>query len=442
MERVDHPPILTAANHGRGFVEPMTAQPTLFSNRILARKRAGVQIAATGAALICGALALPLWAQDGGLITYGIDSRLEAHDNVDLRSDPESSIQSSTRLSFGIGKETAASFIDLKTSALLRANLGGDNSDKEGLINPNLRLTFGRNSLNSGITGSLFARETELSGDIEAIDDFENATSGSRRDHGGSLSVFWGQDSRILWRLGTDARYSTYSDTPSYSNRRTLTYSGGASLAISDTTSLDIGLQRTDYSLDGQDSRISNGVTVDARIARPFGTLSIGLSLAETPEGNRQGLVVGHSLDMADGTFDARLGISRNTKGDYGWIGGLDYARDLPNGSLSLSLDHELSSSDETDRETEVTRLQASLSQDISERYSLSADIGVAEQSYPGSNASSIRRLRGGLSLNYDLGQDWRASAGIGHVQRRTDSSTTDDSSIYLGIRRSFQRGF
>lgn len=385
---------------------------------------------------------LALHAQDaGGLhLTYGLDSRIAAHSNLSLSKDARSSTLSDTKLTFGVLKSTGSSYLGLDTSVLLREQLGGDASFNEGLINPSLSLSFGHENSDASISGGLFFRETDLSTSQE-LDDFDS-NAGTRRSRGGNISLLWGRDSRVQWRLGADANYSSYSDSPDNKDRRTLGYNGGATLSLNQTQSLDIGLNRSDYRLDGDDSRITNTLSANLRTEMPNGALGFGGSFADTPEGNRESLSVNRDYDFFNGTLSASVGVSRGVSGHTGLIGDLVYSRELPDGSLSLDISHSLTSSSETDREVENTRANISLARDITERFGMTMNLGLAKQSYTEDDQPDTDRIMAGVSANYALGQDWQATAGLNHISRKEGDQTDRDNSIYIGIRKTFERSY
>ena len=386
---------------------------------------------------------LALWAQDmGGIsLTYGVDSRIAGHDNLDLdTTDERSSVVWDTRLSFGFRTTTQVSWLGLDAGALLRQKLGGDATVENGLINPNIGLTFGRAGVNARIEGGLSLSETDLANN-ETLDEFDTP-AGSRRDRSANLQLTWGLDSRVSWRLGATVRNSEFDDSPGSLDRRTLTYTAGATLALSEAMSLDLGLSRNDFREDGEDSEITNALNAGLTIARMNGTFSFGLSASDTPSGDRTGLTVGRSLELPDGTLSAQIGATRLISGDMALTGALDYSRDMPRGRLTASLSRDVSSSSEDDSEVEVTRASVGLSQDLTDRARISADLGLAQQSYTDDSQPDIRNIRAGVSFSYELGQDWLATAGLSHVQRRRDGGDATDNSVYIGVRRSWERSY
>lgn len=404
-------------------------------------KRRALGLAAAMAAGLGGPLAL--WAQDMGgiLLTYGVDSRIAGHDNLDLdTTDERGSVVWDTRLSFGFRTTTQVSWLGLDAGALLRQKLGGDATVENGLINPNIGLTFGRVGVNARIEGGLSLSETDLANN-DTLDEFD-PPAGTRRDRSANLQLNWGLDSRVSWRLGAtvnDAEFSDAADTP---DRRTLTYTAGATLALSEAMSLDLGLSRNDFRKDGEPREVTNGLNAGLTIARTNGTLSFGLSASDTPSGDRTGLTVGRALELPDGTLSAQIGATRLISGDMALTGALDFSRDLPRGRLTASLSRDVSSSAEDDSEVEVTRASVGLSQDLTDRTRISADLGLAQQSYTDDSQPDIRNIRAGVSLSYELGQDWLATAGLSHVQRRKDGGDATDNSIYIGVRRTWERSY
>lgn len=396
---------------------------------------------AAGVALGATAPGALLAQEAGGVqLSFGLDSRIASHSNLDLNTDPQSSVLSDTRLSFGLRKSTASSYIGLTAGVLLREQLGGSGTYTEGLVNPSLGLAFGHESSDAAISGELFFRETDLS-TSQALDEFDSNT-GTRRDRGGNLSVLWGRDSRVTWRLGFDAKYSSYSNSSTDPNRHTLGYSAGATLDLNEAQSLDLSLRRSDYERDGEDNRVTDTLSANLRTDLTNGSLGFGATFADTPEGNRKSLSVSRNYEFATSTLDATLGVSRGVSGHTGLIGSLAYAHELANGMLSMDISRELSSSGEDDREVENTRANISLSREITERIGMSINLGLAKQTYTAEDTSDTDRIMAGLSASYDLGQDWQATAGLNHTSRKEDGQTDRDNSIYIGIRKTFERSY
>lgn len=395
---------------------------------------AGVTLGATAPAA--------LMAQDaGGLqLTFGLDSRIASHSNLDLETDAQSSTLSDTRFSFGLRKATATSYLDLSAGALLRQQLGGSASYTEGLVNPDLALTFGHENSDASLSGGLSFRETDLS-TSQALDDFDSNT-GTRRSKGGDLSLLWGRDSRVTWRIGASANYVSYADSPGNEDRRTLSYNTGADMALTETLSLDIGLRRSDYKPDDAEKRVTDTLSADLSTELSNGSMGLSATFADAPEGNRESLSVSRAYELSRGEISASLGVSRGVSGHTGMIGSLTYAHELTDGMLSLDISRSLTTSSETDREVENTRANISLSREITERIGMSMNLGLAKQTYTEEDASDTDRIMAGLSASYALGQDWQATAGLNHISRKEDGQTDRDNSIYIGIRKTFERSY
>lgn len=382
-----------------------------------------------------------LHAQEGGglAVTYGLDSRLVWHDNIDLNVvDPRKSLQSDTRLSFGIRSTTGTdSYIGLSGNALLREALSGRSDTREGLINPALRLAFGRATVGSGVEGGLFFSKTELS-TKEDVEDFDS-DSGNRRSFGGNLNAHWGADSRVTYRLGLSANNARFSSSANEDDRDTLRLNGGIGLDLTEILTLNLNASRYWFDEDGRADRVTDTLSTNLGIQQQNGSFGITYTITDTPEGTRNSLSFNRALELPSGTFDLRLGATRDISGDISGTGGLAYKQDLPNGAIVARLDHDISSSDSTDRETTVTRGSLSMSHDWSERSSISMDVSYAKQER---GTIDTINTRAGISISYALGDDWQANAGLRYIERERSTGTATDNSIFIGLRKSFDRSY
>lgn len=400
-------------------------------------KRYGLPL---GLLVLCSAG--PLHAQEGGgrTLTYGIDSRITSHDNLDLNANnARNSVLSDTSLSFGIRNETPSGFLALSSSVLLRETISGSSDTKTGLINPAVNLSFGTSTVNSGIQGGVFLRDTELSSNDD-VEDFDN-DAGRRRSYGGDLSLHWGSDSRATYRVGISSNASRFSSDANENDRDSLSMNAGVGLDLTEIATLDLGVSSSRFDEDGEEERTTNRLTTGLSFLQTSGSLGVSLGLTDTPDGNRTALSVTRSIELTNGSIEARLGITRGISGKNDPTGGLTYSHSLPNGSFSARFNHDVSSSSTSDREAKLTSAGMGISQEWSERSTISMDINYAKQDYSDSD-SDIINTRASLSISYALGEDWLADAGLRHVQRDRGDTTASDNSVFIGIRKSFERSY
>jgi hypothetical protein len=409
------------------------------------KRRAGIGLAAglAGGLVLAG---IPVAAQDGGglRVTWGIDNRQFLHSNATLTPGGEDeSFETNTRLSFGLSSVTPESYFTVDGGARLRYLKfldGGDSTLKNGLVSPDIRLSWGRGSAAARIDATAFWRETDLPQD-RGLDDFDSL-DGQRQDAGGTLAYRWGEDRRWGFGLRASVLDTRFIDAPGEVDRQRAQLGADLRLDLSEATVLTFGLTRNRFDEVGEDPRYSTRASADLSIARPNGSFVIGASADNTLEGTRTGLSFGRSLDLPTGSLAARLGVTRGTDGDLSLTGTLDWSHALPNGQITASLSRGVLSDETTDSETRTTRVSLGLTRELSPRAVLTADFGFAE-SVDTETGDVTRNGAAGVMVSYDVGQDWLLDAGIRHRMREDpDTERAADNAVFVGLRKSFERQY
>ncbi len=412
-----------------------------------ARRKTGLGLAAglAGGLVLAG---IPVAAQDGetgGLrITWGIDNRQFLHSNGTLTpGGDDKSFETNTRLSFGLSSVTPESYFTVDGGARLRYIKfldGGDNVLKDGLVNPDIRLSWGRSSAAARIDATAFWNEVDLAQDRD-IDDFDSLT-GKRQESGGTLSYRWGEDRRWGFGLNAAVRDTNFIDAPGETDWQRAQLGADLRLDLSEAMTLTFGLVRNRFEEEGEDPSYSTRASANLSIARPNGSFVIGANADYTDEGTRTGLSFGRSLDLPSGSLGVRLGVTRGVDGDLSTIGSLDWAHVMPNGQVTASLSRGVTSGETTDSETRTTRVNLGLTQNLTPRAILTADFGFAE-SVDTATGDVTRNGAAGIMVSYDVGQDWLLDAGIRHRMREDpDTARAADNAVFLGLRRTFERQY
>lgn len=291
-----------------------------------------------------GALALgtgPMLAQqgsspeDGGpVLTFGIGTTLSATDNYNL--DPnngEDATLFDTRLSFGYLNRRASDVFSLDVSGLLRANEPPGGSSV--LDDRNVRLGYEREGVNSRLS---FGADYNFAS-VDAFDPFDDRffeddpldptdltqDRGDREQFGTRFSFETGLDGPLGFLLEGRYRDQSFSDTtdPDLFDTEILNLSGTTRFTLSPVTEGRVVLRYEDYSAedvpqtDRMTSSLNFGVT---QALSPVSTLDVivGIQEIETEE---------------------TIGGLRQTDTDTGFIGGLDFTRELARGTIGTSFD-------------------------------------------------------------------------------------------------------
>jgi hypothetical protein len=398
--------------------------------------------ACLGAGTLAIGLPLALMAQedDGGgvRLTFSVDGRVEAHSNAALDpTDAESSAEAVTRLGFGASSTTRAARLSFDATAQVRAVLTGPSSLSDGIVNPDLRLSYSRASSNATFDAQVFWRDTDL-GRETTLDDFEVA-SGKRQDTGASLALRWGNDTRLGFGLTADYTDTDYHDGSTEPDRRRLNLGAELRLDLSKATALTFTLTRGRLTSDNGTDSTTLGLDGTLSIARPDGSLTFGLALDDTDDGLRSGISLARSHERPRGGYGYRLGLTRDAGGDLRVTGGVNLRQDLPRGQITADLSRDITTADDDNSDRQVTRANLGLTQTLTDRTSLTLSAGFSESLNPADD-SFTRKTNLGATLSHELGGDWMLDGGVSLTSQDTDATATaEDTSIFLGLRRTFE---
>lgn len=375
----------------------------------------------------------------GGLrMTFGLDTRLETRSNPRFRpGGSESATEAVARLSFGLISETRTDRLAFEGGAELRGTLDGPSDTASGLVNPNLRLSYGRSSAGATFDTSLFLRETDLARS-DNIDEFDDP-AGIRRDVGGNVAFAWGNDAPVGYGLTASHTDTSFADGATEADRRRSSVGATLRLDVSQATSLTFALGRSRFDEDGAETRDTTTASATAAFARPDGALTLGLRAEDTPEGTRSALTAGRSFALPDGALSLGIGVTRGASGDAALSGSVGWSRELPRGQISASLSRDVTSGTEDDSEREITSARLGLTQSLTQRTSLSLNLGLSE-SRQTADDTTTRNATASATFSHALPQDWALDAGVSYRSREeTFEGTARDTQVFLGLRRAFE---
>lgn len=389
------------------------------------------------------ALAAPLAAQDAPgsrQMTVGIESRVIARSNPSLvPGGTARTLESLTRVSFGLRSETPASFIALDITGSLRLGhqIGGGQSI--GLTDPGIVLSFRSEAASSFIAGSAYLRETDLSQD-PSLDPFVPPV-GTQRRAGGDLTYRWGEDRRAGFGLTASLVDTSYRDAPGQIDNFRYSLGGDIRLDLTEVSQLTLGLAQSRFAPQAGAARDTTALTAALAIERPLGPISFSASLTQTPEGQRTAVSVGRRLELPDGQLSAQVGLTHGVTGKFGVTGELGYSRDLPNGRIFAAFSRSVTAN-ENDLEVTQTRVSLGYGRELTDRTRVLVELGLGESSLS-STGTAVRSGTLAATLSHELDMNWALDLGYQLRAREvTGQPAATSSTIFIGLRRQFVSSF
>lgn len=378
-------------------------------------------------------------AQDaaGGLrLTFGLGLRLETDSNAALA--PVSAGPTNraiTDLSFGLASATPNARFTLNAGLALQGE-GGSGTRSNGLQNPFVTLSYGRDWADASFALTTSLRETDLSS-YSDVTDF-GATTGTRRTSRVDTQLRWGENRPLGFGFSAGFTDTRYRNAPGEADTTVARVGLTARLDLSKVSRLDLGLRASRYDEVGAPRRRDTlGFDAGFSIARPRGDLGLHLSIDDTPDGQRQSLTFRHSLALVRGNLAYGLGASRGVDDKVRLIGSLDYSLALPRGSLTFGLDHSVRA-DDRDNQTVITRASLGYRHELTpvSRLNISASWAT---STPTATGFASTNASFGASYSHDLTPDWALDVSYRHRLRETGGIGKARSNVvFLGLRRDF----
>ncbi len=430
---------------------------------------------ALGATLLPGASL----AQEGGtLLTFGIENRLEISRNADLAVPAEGTdIANVTLLSFGILSETALDRLEFAVTGGIIAQ----DTDDGGEID------FGRSALTFGYTREVPTAALGLSAefrtdDVGAFGDDLGAVdeTGTRSDLFLSAGLEIGRTSGVGLVFGLAYDQTDYTDVTDpelvdaeewrgdvaailrfsevatgrvgvrYRHREeedlgttvtdATTVFAGLDYALSERADLDIELGYTETETEEFDViETERGPDASIRLSydMPVGTAYTQLSVAtDADEGQRETFEIGRDLETDRDTISARLGLTHGDETGTDLIGGLDWTRALPDGSIGASIEHSVSYDADDDAETDQSIFSLNWTKNVSERSTILLDLAYELSDSP---TERIEQVSVDAGYNYLLTEDWSLSSGVGYTVRDDAGGRAESPRLFVALSRDFQ---
>lgn len=416
----------------------------------------------------------------GVTLTFGLTSTLRVNDNLDLDPvSPGSTTLWENRLSFGYLTETQISRFSVDLGATLRAASLPGASTSADIDEPSVALRYTREGANSLFEAAANYAQVDLAfedplGNID--DDGLITDSGTRTNMRTSLNFETGLNDPLGFGATLSHNTRGFSGTadPDLYDSETNSVELFTRLQFSPLAEGRLTLSRTEY--DAEDVEQTERTTQSAVASvtydiNPITTLQASLGYAEIEETtnlpsmtNVDGLIaalvltreasngsaslelessldedgrsdtirIGRALDLPTGSLSASVGATRTPFADWGLIGSLDYARELPRGMITASLDRSFGG------DTRTTRAGLGYTTDINPVSSLAFQLDYAETDdtviVDTTSLSSFR-----ATYTRELTPDWDLSAGY-EYRHRTESGTAsrDSNEIFLVLERDF----
>lgn len=438
---------------------------------------------------------VPATAQDlGGLqMTLGVEQRFEAGDNLSLEvPSTGSSAVATTKLNFTALTETRTQKLKFVLGGALR---GGDVADDvaTGFVDPRIGLGYSRTGANALLSFGASYRESDVSfnrslsdfenedGDIELPEDFENLNEfGTRHTTRANVRVETGLHAPVGFVFYADGANTTYSDTSATStlddyyraaagatvlfrfseittafidakydrytsenaaneDRRTTSISVGADHAISSTTQLiaSLGYSKTDteeFGLTDTQEGVIGGLDWVRQLAN--GSVNSSLDVEQNQNGRRSTLLFGRMMNLPLGSLSYDIGVTESDSFDPNVVGGLRWQQELPTGDMFARVDRRIATNSDDD-ERLLTTVAVGYSYDITQLSSIdfNASFGASEFD----NANDVERTDFSVSYSHEIARDWRLNAGVRYrIRDEQTVGTAESQSVFVSLRRDF----
>jgi hypothetical protein len=193
----------------------------------------------------------------------------------------------------------------------------------------------------------------------------------------------------------------------------TVAYGAGLSYQFDQVTTFigDISYVTIEETTFGITDNPNEGWSYNLGVQRELSDGGVGVSLAQTVNSaaTRTQISFNRARDLPDGALSYEIGysIADEDEGENRFVGGLDYRRDLPSGSITASFSQEAVANDD-DEDTLVSRLVLAYAQEINSVSSFGVDFGLGRSEDIGGGAEDpTTRANLGVTYRHALTRDW-----------------------------------
>ena len=429
-------------------------------------------------------------------LTFSYSSTLNANDNLGL--DPTSAGTSTwldNKLGLSYSSETATSQLSLGASGVFRlSDLAGQGQDA-AFDNGTLNLGYARQGANSQLSFDAKYNKVDVAffDPLLLIPDPENpvdpgdlttSAQGSRETRQASVKFATGLEGPFGMNFALSRNERRFQDTtdPDFYDTTRTSLSVGATLRPTARTGLSFTLSQTDYSAEDvaqtqrntrravlgltqalddatslsfslgqtwiekdqdiglatihtEESGLNGGIALSRELSN--GTIGLSLNHDISSDGKtRTDLQLTRAMELPNGSLSLAIGPSFHDGGKSGLAGSLNYGRDLPQGSLRAAASRGFSTNDQDDS-IDTTRLNLGWSHDLTPTSGLDLSLDYLNID---SEAVGGDRERARLQVAYtlDLADDWQLSGGYAHTYSDKETTgTAQSNSVFVTLGRS-----
>lgn len=388
-----------------------------------------------GLAALAAVMAGPAAAQ--ATLSFNLGLRLESDSNVDLTAASKQP-RHGAQLRFGMDylSETEVSKLALSANGALGAYGGRGAETGRGLVTPQVRLRYDRGVRATDLFAEASYRESNLSELDPASQDL--ASGGKQRVGRLAAGVNWRKDAPLGFGLRASTEDTSFVDAPGRIDRRRDRFGGHIRADLSEVLSAKLDLGRSHYRPEtGAERRTTTG-RLSFELQRPTSLWRLSTGIDDTPDGSRERISIGQVIERPLGEISWSLGLVRGINGKTSGTADLGWAHEIENGVIEVTASRDVTSNDDTDRETVENRLAVNLRKQVTQRGGFHLGAAWSETRYA-SPDNKISGLTLSAVWSQELTEDWALDMGYTHRQRSTDFSPTRQSDrIHLELRRAF----
>ncbi|MEP4199305.1 MAG: hypothetical protein ABJL99_27075 [Aliishimia sp.] len=400
--------------------------------------------AATG--LVACAIALPgaLFAQDAPNLRFGVTTGFVASDNRGL-DDPSlgSTFEAFSRVDFGVTFATPSQQLEVTGDITLRGLNGAEEgSISDGLVDPNLRLSYGRQARNAQLSFDVFIQQSETNTLVAELDGSDVSLindDATRLRYGFDTELELGRQSPFGVTFSTGFTALEYSDTTSTTLTDQDRYRVGARFRFDINPALQaiLNARLSTFEDEGTAEGRRDTVSLDGSLRQtlPAGSFGLNANITSVEEGERYTLTVERSIERPLWEVGGSLGLAQSLDGDVFPIGTLDVTHTLQNGSLSLDLSRSIRSGI-NDNEQEATSVSVTYAQQLNDVSSFNMGLSYFENDPTDTTGTSSL---GTISLGYQrtLAPGWQMNVGINRRINETSAGIkARDNNLSFSVRR------
>ncbi len=401
---------------------------------------------------LCAALCLPYATQAqedaGPNFRFGLSTGFVTHSNRGLDSPRAgSTTELTTNLDFALRFATPIQELEITGNVGLRTASGADgDSLDQGIYDPNLRLSYARQSRDARFSFDLFGAQRDASSTfLQSIPDSANfellTDDGTLLRFGFDTSLELRRRSPFGVTLSAGYTGLRYSDTTSASLTDQDRYRVGALFRFDLNPSLQATLDTgfSTFEDEGTAEGRRDTFSIDGRLRQDMrnGSASVSLRATDTEDGTRYSLSGARTIELPTWSVTGSLGVTRGVNGQTFATGALDVSHTLPNGALTANLGRTVTSGSD-DEQQEIITAAAGYSTRLSEITTFNVNISYTDRSDTGlNNDSSLSTID--LGLRHVLSQDWSMNVGLQHrISEDSVGTKARDNRLSVNLRRDF----